>query len=106
VLDPVYGAPAEAALAATAVGARIVTVGGQAGASVTLPLMSVYGRAWIGHGNGQVPFDVRREAFERMAAHALAGEIVVEVERLPLERVEEAWQLQTQSPHHKITLIP
>jgi hypothetical protein len=27
-----------------------------------------------------------------MVGHALAGEVVVDVERFPLSRVEEAWQ--------------
>jgi NADPH:quinone reductase-like Zn-dependent oxidoreductase len=106
VLDPVYGKPLEAALAATAQGARIVTVGANAGMTVTVPMTAIYGRTWVGHSNSHAPLDVRREAFERMARHALAGEIVVDVERLPLSRVDEAWQRQAQSPHHKITLIP
>jgi hypothetical protein len=54
----------------------------------------------------QAPLEVRREAFERMAGHAFAGEIVVDAERFPLSRVEEAWQRQAQGPHHKIVLIP
>jgi hypothetical protein len=41
-----------------------------------------------------------------MAAHALAGEIVVDVERLPLSRIEEAWERQARGPHHKIALVP
>ena len=41
-----------------------------------------------------------------MVGHALAGEIVVDVERFPLSRVEEARQRQAQGPHHKIALIP
>jgi NADPH:quinone reductase-like Zn-dependent oxidoreductase len=106
VLDPIYGEPLEAALAATRQGARIITVGANAGITVTVPLTSIYGRTWIGHSNSQAPLDVRREAFERMAGHALAGEIVIDVERFPLSRVQEAWQRQAQGPHHKITLIP
>ncbi|HEY0363097.1 MAG TPA: hypothetical protein VGC83_12505, partial [Solirubrobacteraceae bacterium] len=106
VLDPVYGAPLEAALAATAQGARIVTVGASAGMTVTVPMTAIYGRTWVGHSNGQAPLDVRREAYGRMAGHALAGEIVVDVERLPLSRIDEAWQRQAQGPHHKLVVIP
>jgi hypothetical protein len=73
---------------------------------VTVPLTSIYGRTCIGHSNSHAPLEVRREAFERMAAHALAGEIVVDVERFPLSRVVEAWQRQAQGPHHKLVLIP
>jgi hypothetical protein len=41
-----------------------------------------------------------------MVGHALAGEIVVDVERFPLSRVGEAWERQAQGPHHKLALIP
>ena len=93
-------------MAATTLGARIVTVGAGAGMTVSVPITALYGRTWIGHSNGQAPLEVRREAYERMAGHALAGEIVVDVEQLPLSRVEEAWQRQAQGPHQKITLVP
>jgi NADPH2:quinone reductase len=106
VLDPLYGAPLEAALAATADGARIVTVGATAAMTVTVAMTAIYGRTWIGHNNAQAPLEVRREAYERLAGHALAGEIVVDVERLPLSRIDEAWERQAQGPHHKVTLIP
>ena len=106
VLDPVYGEPLEAALAATVLGARIVTVGANAGMTATIPITSIYGRTWIGHSNGQAPLEIRREAFARMAGHALAGEIVVDVEQLPLSRIEDAWQRQAHGPYHKITVVP
>jgi NADPH2:quinone reductase len=60
----------------------------------------------MGHGNQQAPLDVRRQAYADMAVHAAAGEIAVEVERLPLSRIEEAWQHQAQGPHHKIAIVP
>jgi NADPH:quinone reductase len=87
-------------------GARIVTVGANAGMTATIPITAIDGRTWVGRSNGQAPLDVRREAYERMAGHALAGEIVVDVERLPLSQIEEAWELQAQGSHHKIALIP
>jgi NADPH2:quinone reductase len=84
VLDTIYGPPLEAALPATATGSRIVTVGAAAGTSIDLPVGSLFGRTLIGHGNGHVPVDVRRAAYERMARHAAAGELKIEVEALPL----------------------
>jgi NADPH2:quinone reductase len=106
VLDPLYGPALEAALPATAVGARIVTVGGSAGSAATLPLGDLMGRTLVGHSNAHAPLDVRREAYGRMAAHAAAGEIAVDVEKLPLADIERAWEAQARGPHHKITLIP
>src|SRR4051812_3802178 len=73
VLDTVFGPPLEAALPATATGSRIVTVGAGAGTAVSVSVGVLFGRTLIGHSNSQAPLDVRREAYERMAQHALAG---------------------------------
>jgi NADPH2:quinone reductase len=106
VLDTIYGPPLEAALAATAQGARIITVGVAAGHTVMIPVSSLFGRTLVGHSNTHAPLDVRRAAYERMARHAAAGELTVDVERMPLSLVAEAWERQRQGPHHKITLVP
>jgi NADPH2:quinone reductase len=106
VLDVVYGPPLEAALPATSVGARAVTVGANAGQTATIPIRTLFGRTLIGHSNSHAPFEVRRAAYERMARHAAAGELRVEVERLPLSRIDEAWQHQLRGPHRKIVLVP
>jgi NADPH:quinone reductase-like Zn-dependent oxidoreductase len=106
VLDPLYGPPLEAALAATAQGARIVTIGATAGTTATIPVGFVFGRTIMGHTSQTVPLEVRREAYERMARHAAAGEITVDVERLPLSQVGEAWERQARGPHQKLTLVP
>lgn len=106
VLDALFGAALEAALPATAEGARIVSVGALAGAEARIGLGSLIGRTLIGHAGGQVPLDARREAYERMAGHAAAGEIAVDVQRLPLSLVADAWALQASGPHSKITLVP
>ncbi|MEA2247970.1 MAG: hypothetical protein QOH46_2499 [Solirubrobacteraceae bacterium] len=106
VLDVIYGPPLEAALAATRVGARSVTVGANAGEAATIPIGSLFGRTLFGHSNRYAPFEVRRAAYERMARHAAAGELGVEVERLPLSRIEEAWERQARGPHRKLVLVP
>jgi NADPH:quinone reductase-like Zn-dependent oxidoreductase len=106
VLDPLYGPPLEAALRATAQGARVVTVGAAAADSAAIPLGDLLGRTLIGHSNGHASPEVRREAYERLAGHAAAGEIRVEVERLPLSRVADAWEMQARGPHRKIALVP
>src|SRR3954447_9953779 len=106
VIDPLYGKPLEAALTAAAPGARIVVIGGSAGFEATIPLPALYGRRIISHSNGAVPVEARREAFATMARHALAGEIAVDVERIPLAEVERAWGEQASAPHHKIVLVP
>jgi NADPH2:quinone reductase len=106
VLDPLYGPSLEAALQATSQFARVVTVGASAGQSATIPVNELFGRRLSGHSNGFAPLEHRREAYERMAAHALAGEIVVDVKKLPLSDIGTAWALQAKGPHRKLTIIP
>jgi NADPH2:quinone reductase len=106
VLDPLYGPSLEAALQATSQFARVVTVGASAGQTATIPVNELFGRRLSGHSNSFAPIEDRREAYERMAAHALAGEIVIEVDKLPLSDIQTAWALQAKGPHHKVTIIP
>jgi NADPH:quinone reductase-like Zn-dependent oxidoreductase len=107
VLDAVFGPALEAALPATAVGARIVTVGAGAGQQIALAMSSFAGRTLIGHVNSLVAEDVRRAAYERMARHAAAGELRLEVETVPLADIAGAWERQASgSPHRKVVLAP
>jgi NADPH:quinone reductase-like Zn-dependent oxidoreductase len=106
VVDTLFGRPLQAALPATAPGARVVTVGASAGQPAEIAFGELILRTLIGHGNQQAPFDVRRKAYEDMARHAAAGEIAVDVERLPLSLIEEAWERQAGGPHHKVALVP
>jgi NADPH2:quinone reductase len=106
VIDPVFGSPLEAALAATSQFAHIVTVGASAGQTATIGIGQLFGRTISGHSNSFAPLEDRRAAYEQMAKHALDGEITVDVEKLSLADVEAAWKLQMAGPHRKITLIP
>jgi len=45
-------------------------------------------------------------AYERMARHALAGEIRVPIERVGLDGVPEIWERQGSSPHRKLVVVP
>ena len=106
VLDTLYGAPLEAAMPATAENARVVSVGSSAGDRATLGFRDLYTRTHYGYSNQQPPFELRREAYEALTAHADAGDIVIEVERVPLEQVADAWSRQARSPHHKLAIVP
>ncbi|HEU0318002.1 MAG TPA: zinc-binding dehydrogenase, partial [Solirubrobacteraceae bacterium] len=106
VVDPLYGPPLEAALSATAQGARVVTVGASAAESAAIPVSDIFGRTLTGHSNAHASLEVRRGAYGRLAGHAAAGEIRVEVERLPLSRIADAWDMQARGPHRKIALVP
>ena len=49
----------------------------------------------LGSGSGAVPpFDVIRDSYQRMMAHASRGELRGDVQRVPLAGVEAAWQRQ------------
>ncbi len=106
VIDPLYGEPFEAALPAAAVGARLVTIGESAGPLARVPFRALQGRTHIGHANGMVAKELIRDAYAKLAEHAAAGRIAVEIERFPLERADEAWRAQQAGPGRKLVVVP
>lgn len=107
VVDTIFGPPLEAALAATAPEARLVSVGGGAGASIAVPLGRLFGRTLSAHSNGQTAAEVKRDAFAALAQLALDGAIEVDVERAPLADIADVWRRQAEgSPHRKLVLVP
>lgn len=106
VIDPIYGSPFQAALEATAVGARLVTIGGSAGGSVEVSFRALQGRTHIGHNTGVISIETRRDAYAKLTAHAAAGRIRLEIERYSLDQAQQAWQAQAESPHRKLVVVP
>jgi NADPH:quinone reductase-like Zn-dependent oxidoreductase len=108
VHDPLWGAPAAAAVEALGPGGRLVQLGQSAGAEATLPSATIRGRQLDvrGYLNAAVPLDVRRDAYRALVEHAIAGRIEVEVERVPLAQVADAWQRVQRSAHRKLVLVP
>lgn len=108
VIDPVWGEPAAAAVEAASERARLVQLGQSAGATSELSSAAIRGKllSILGHSNFKAPPEVKRAAYLRMAEHGAAGELRVEVEKLPLERVQEAWERQASSPGHKLVVVP
>lgn len=104
VLDVIYGPPAEAAMRATRPGARMMSIGVQAGHTVTLSLRDLVFRSHIGVGTGQRPAAERRAAFERLMAMAIGHGLVVDTIVFPFDRAAEAWAAQAGSPHAKIVI--
>jgi NADPH2:quinone reductase len=108
VIDPIWGPSAIASLGAMSREGRLIQIGNAAAAKtevvareIRTPLASI-----IGHTNFAAPQEVKRDAFERMCRHALAGDLRVDVEETPLDRVEDAWAAQKDGPHHKIVIRP
>jgi NADPH2:quinone reductase len=108
VLDPLWGEPARAAIAAVRPFGRVVNMGQSAGAEVTLSSAAIRSTPidLIGYTNYTAPADELAAAYGRMAGHAAAGELRVEIERLGLDDVPDAWQRQGSSPHAKLVIEP
>jgi NADPH:quinone reductase-like Zn-dependent oxidoreductase len=108
ILDPLFGEPFVAAIRAASFGARLVQMGASAGQQATVPSAPIRGKVLtiMGHTNFAAPPEVKRAAYERMAAAAAVGELDVETEGIPLERVQDAWARLEQGSHRKILVIP
>jgi NADPH2:quinone reductase len=108
VVDPLWGEPALAAIAALAPFGRHVQLGQSAAAEAPLPSAAVRGRpaTILGLSNFAAPSDVRRLAYARMADLAAAGELTLPVERVPLGELPSAWERQQRSPHRKLVIVP
>ncbi|HEY2936262.1 MAG TPA: zinc-binding alcohol dehydrogenase family protein [Gaiellaceae bacterium] len=106
VVDPLWGQPAAAAIAAAARGFRLVQLGQSAGGEVSLPSASIRGKMGeiYGHTAYAVPKDDLAEHYRRLVRHAAAGEVVLDIDTYPLEQVAEAWQRQADGPAGKIVV--
>ena len=93
VFDPLCGEPLERAIAAAAPGARIVQLGQSAGPTATIPSAAVRGKQLelLGYSNFAVPADVLAEHYRLLVGHSLEGTIRVDLERIGLDEVGDAW---------------
>ncbi len=109
VFDPVWGAPVAAAIQAAVPRATIVNLGQSAGATAELASGPVRFKnlSILGHTNFSVPEDELTEHYHRLVGHVTAGEIVFDVERVPLDDVASAWQRQAEGAGGtKLVLVP
>lgn len=106
VIDPLWGEPAAAAAAAAAQGARIVNIGQSAGAEAPLRSADVRGKQLevLGFSIFHTPREALEREYLRLVGHANAGELEVELERFPFERVAEAWERQAQGAGAKVVV--
>jgi NADPH:quinone reductase-like Zn-dependent oxidoreductase len=105
VLDPLGGRPLAAAVAATADGGRIVTVGISAGDPISpIPTRKLQGRTLVGHSTFLFGHDVKRSAYEQLLGWVQSGQIRPKVECFPLASLEAAWAAQERGPHGKIVI--
>ena len=108
VFDALWGEPGAAAVVSSAPEATIVNLGQSAGGtaalsseavrfkSLTILGMSVYG----------VPSDVLEEQYRRLVEHAMAGDIRLDIEQVPLDSVADAWLRQAEGAGAKLVVVP
>jgi NADPH:quinone reductase-like Zn-dependent oxidoreductase len=106
VIDPLWGAPAVAALRAIATEGRLVNVGQSAGTDVRLPLDTVRNRQGSIHAisSGWTALEPKALAYRRLLEELAAGRLRVEHEVIPLDEVGMAWQRQEASPGTKLVV--
>ena len=103
VLDPVCGVPAAAALRTLRPGGRLVNLGSAAGEEFAVPSAVLRSRSLrvLGYTNNELTADERREALLTVVAQAMAGDLTVGYERVPLAKAGDAW-----SRPGRIVLVP
>lgn len=108
VFDPLWGEPAAAAIQAAAPRATLVNLGQSAGATAELASAAVRFKnlSILGHTNFALPRDELAEHYRRLVGHAIAGEIRLDVERVPLDAVADAWRRQAEGPGTKLVVVP
>ena len=108
VFDALWGEPAVAAIQAAAPRATIVNLGQSAGATSELPSAAVRFKnlSILGHTNFLVPAPELAEHYRRLVQHAVAGDIHLEVERVPLDAVADAWRRQAEGAGTKLVVVP
>lgn len=108
VIDGLWGIPAAAALRSMKPQGRLVQVGNSAGIEAPIVAGPLRGGlvSILGFRNFWAPREVRVEAFGRMCSLAASGDLVLDVEVIPLEEIAEAWDRQAKSPGHKLAIRP
>ena len=108
VFDPLWAEPGAAAVLAAAPYATIVNLGQSAGATAALSSEAVRFKnlAILGNSVYAVPYDVLEEHYRRLVEHAVSGDIRLDVERVPLDAVADAWRRQAEGARTKLVVVP
>jgi NADPH2:quinone reductase len=108
-IDMLWGAPALAAMHNAARWARHVEVGSLAGEELSLPAARLRSASLDirGFSVAHPTTDVKRDAYLRLTGLAANGDLVVDVDRLPLDDVASAWERQRRAGGGpKMVLVP
>ena len=106
IIDPLWGAPALAAMAAAPANARVVNLGQSAGAEISLPSAVVRGKRLhlIGHTVFRTPVEELAAAHRTLLEHVRAGRLQVDLEEYSLDQTPEAWDNQRSGPATKLVI--
>ncbi|HXW88953.1 MAG TPA: zinc-binding alcohol dehydrogenase family protein [Terriglobales bacterium] len=113
ILDYIWGHPTEVLLnsmiqkefVAVKSETRLVQAGESAGPTVALPAAVLRSCPLTIRGTAGIPpHDVLTDAFQQVTSRAARGELRIDVERVPLTNVENAWQRQEHG--RRLVLIP
>ena len=96
VFDALWGDAGASAVMAAAPKATIVNVGQAAGATAALASEAVRFKSLSIHGFSvyAVPGDVLAAQYHQLVSHAVAGDVRLDLEEIPLDSVADAWQRQ------------
>jgi NADPH:quinone reductase-like Zn-dependent oxidoreductase len=108
VFDPVWGEPLVAAIHAAAPRARIVNLGQSAGATAEIPSgpLRFKNLTLLGHTGFSPSVEELTEHYHRLVEHAAAGRVRLDVEKVPLDDVTDAWRRQAEGAGTKLVVVP
>jgi NADPH:quinone reductase-like Zn-dependent oxidoreductase len=98
-IDMLWGEPAMAAMSVAARFARHVEVGNMAGPEIALPAPLIRSKSIDvrGFSVAHPPLELKRDGYLELTRHAADGDIVVDLDRRPLDEVPAAWERQREA---------
>jgi len=98
-IDTLWGEPALAAIQAAGRHARHLQVGQIASLDIALPAPALRSVSLDlrGFSVAHPPVEIRRQGYAELTAHVGRGDIAIDVDELPLERIGEAWARQAEA---------
>ncbi|HTV37807.1 MAG TPA: zinc-binding alcohol dehydrogenase family protein [Xanthobacteraceae bacterium] len=108
VIDYVFGAPAEAALAVLAHYGRLVHIGSLAGPTISVAGLTLRRTCCdvLGFASYHAPIEVQAHAYAELCRLVAAGEIPLDIETRPLAEIAAAWDAKAKGARRRQVLIP
>ena len=109
VIDPLFGAPAVAAMRLLRPNGRLVNIGGAAAAVASMESATLRSSSLrvLGYTNNDLTPQLRNDAMIRVVQEAMAGRLTVDHEAVSLADVTAAWTRQVDGrAAGRIVLVP